>query len=156
MTLEFLPTDDINDEFLDKLFPTGTPPDNSIFRLRDATKKILNDPNQIFEVEFEPGMNLNGLARDYLGDSFLWESIGILNDVKDPTEEIPIGKILKVPTVEQVRSVANKIIAPEVNKIIDSVKGSILDLTGLNTSNSKFSNNLKDCVNKIIDFKVSF
>jgi hypothetical protein len=140
----------------DLLFPLNDSIiEQSVFTLRDETKKILNDPNNIFELEFTPGMSLNSLATEYIGDSFAWEAIAILNDL-DPSKDIEIGKVLKIPTQEQIRKAANKIIAPEANQIIDSVKGSILDLTGLNKANTPFANNLKDCVNKVIDFKVNF
>jgi hypothetical protein len=155
-TQEFSSLDDINDDFLNKLFPQSQNTINSVLRVRDETKKVLNNPSEIFNVEFQPGMTLDTLARDYLGDSFLWESIAVLNDVTDPTEPISIGRVLKIPTTAQIKTLANKFIAPEAQKVIDSVKGSILDLTGLNKNNSKFATNLKDCINKIIDFKVTF
>jgi len=151
-------SDFIQEEFSldDLLFPENEDIiENSVFTLRDETKKIFNDPNNIFELEFTPGMSLNSLATEYIGDSFAWEAIAILNDL-DPSKDVEIGKVLKIPTQEQIKKAANKIIAPEANKIIDSVKGSILDITGLNTANTPFANNLKDCVNKVIDFKVNF
>lgn len=155
-TQEFSSIDDINQDFINKLFPQTQNTINSVLRIRDETKKVLNNPSEIFNIEFEPGMSLDKLARDYLGDSFAWEAIAILNDINDPTEPISIGKNLKIPTATQIKTLANKFIAPEAQKVIDSVKGSILDLTGLNKNNSKFATNLKDCVKKIIDFKVSF
>jgi hypothetical protein len=141
---------------IDNVFPGNQDVKNSIYRIRDATKTLLDNPEQVFNLEIEPGMSLNTIARDYLGDSFLWESIGILNDVRDPTAALDIGKILKVPTTEQLKAVSNKLLVPEVNKVISSVKGSILDFTGLSQNNTPLANNLKDCIDKIIDFKINF
>jgi len=155
MALTFQSVDDLDDTLLNLLFPQGDAVVDSVFRIRDETKRILDDPNQIFNVEFEPGMSLNSLATEYIGDSFAWEAIATLNDV-DPTKPIDIGKVLKIPNQEKIREVANKFIAPEANQIIESVKGSILDITGLKNANTTFANNLKDCVDKVIDFKVSF
>lgn len=135
------------------LSPNSATVVNSVLRTPDLSS-ILSDPTKLLNIAWQPGQSLDKLATNYLGNCFGWQTIAQLNNL-DPTKQILNGTLLKVPTQQALINAVKTIVvnSPEVQKTITSIKGSILDLSGVGTSNTTFANNLKDCVNKLIDFK---
>lgn len=144
-------------EIIDNLIaPNSSEVTNSIFKKAIDIQKILNDPKQIVNVEWTQGQSLGNLAYEYIGDSFAWQAVAAVNGL-DPLQQVDIGKVLQVPTRKAIEEGIKKLVvnSPDIQKTITSIKGSILDLTGVGAANTPFANNLKDCVNKLIDFKIA-
>ncbi|AND75503.1 hypothetical protein [Nostoc phage N1] len=108
----------------------------------------------LFKVEWEPGQSLNKLATEYIGDSFAWQIIADANGI-DPTAPIDIGKGLKIPTQAALEKSIKKFIvnSPQGKQLISDAKQSILNLVGVGDNNSEFSKTLKECINKVVNFK---
>jgi hypothetical protein len=112
-----------------------------------------------YNVEYQQGKTLNKLATEYLGDSFAWQIVAEVNEI-DPQKPIDINKLsksgLKIPDQKILQEKAVKYIvnSPQGKQIIKDVKGSILDFAGIGeNSQDEFSKGIRECVNKIINFK---
>lgn len=155
MTLQFLSTSATTESLiLDLLVSPKLNIENSV--LTPRTPPFNPGNNDIFSYEWEKGSSLNKLAKDYLGDSFLWDVIADANGI-DPTKEIDLKQIVKIPSIKDLEKGVRKYIIEDPNgkKLIKDAKDSILNLVGLSDNNSPVGRSLKDCIDKVISFKIS-
>jgi hypothetical protein len=129
--------------------------------LTRGNRKVLEQLQRgdFYNVEYQPGKTLNKLATEYLNNSFAWGIIAETNGI-DPQKPIELSSVisggLKIPDQKILQEKVIKYIvnSPQGKQIIKDVKGSILDFAGIGeNSQDEFSKGLRECVNKIINFK---